>query len=454
MNRLSLVLLSVIVFGTSGNPVQSGQTALDDLLVQVRDYRNQVEAEHRQREQRFLHEQSLQKQRLEQATAELHSEQQRGQRLQQTFEQNENRLAELHTKLQERSGLLLELSGHARQAAGDARTIIRDSLVATQYPDIEDKVPRLSGQATLSSISDLEDLWFALHQEMTESGKVAHYRASVIGLNGESQDHKVIRIGDFNVISEGRFLRYLPGTGLLQEMPRQPGWEHLRLAAELERSSGGMQLMTIDPLRGAVLGLMMQVPDLLERVRQGKAVGYVIIALALAGGLLALERLIQLTLTGRRIKKQLQSEEPNSDNPLGRVLQVYRDNPSVDVETLELMIDEVVLRDTPRLQRGLPTLKILAAVAPLLGLLGTVVGLIETFQSITLFGTGDPKQMAGGISQALVTTVLGLIATIPLILVHSGLTSKSHQLVSLLEAQSAGIVARHAEARGRNAAAA
>ena len=453
MNRLSLVLLSVIVFGATGDPVQSGQTALDGLLDQVRDYRNQVEAEHRQREQRFLQEQSLQKQRLAQATAELQSEQQRSQRLQQTFEQNENRLAELHAKLQERSGMLLELSGYARQAAGDAQAIIRDSLIATQYPDIDSKLAGLSGQASLSSISDLEDLWFALQQEMTESGKVTHYQASVIGLNGKPQDRRVIRIGDFNAISEGRFLRYLPETGLLQEMPRQPGWEHLRLAAELERSKGGMQLITIDPSRGAVLGLMMQVPDLLERIRQGKAVGYVIIVLALAGVLLALERFFHLSLTGRRIKKQLRSDEPKIDNPLGRVMQVYRDNPSVDTETLELMLDEAVLRDLPRLQRGLPTLKILAAVAPLLGLLGTVVGLIETFQSITLFGTGDPKLMAGGISQALVTTVLGLIAAIPLILVHSGLTSKSHQLVSLLEEQSAGIVARHAEARGRNATA-
>ena len=447
-----LILLLVITYGVSIDPIQAGQTPLDDLLIQVRDYHDKVVEEQHQREQRFMQEQALQRQRLDQAILQLKNEQQRSQRLQQTFERNGIRLTDLHAELQDRSGILLELFGHARQAAGDARAVILDSLIATQYPDIKAKVTELSREKSLPSIRDLEELWFALQQEMTESGKVVSYRVPVIGLNGLAQEQRVTRIGVFNAISKGRFLRYLPESGMLQEMPRQPGREYLRLASEVESSAGGMQLMTIDPSRGAVLGLVMQVPDLIERIRQGKAVGYVIIVLALAGGLLALERFIHLFLTGRRIRKQLHNDQPDRKNPLGRVLQVYRDNPSVDTETLELMLDEAVLKDLPRLQRGLPTLKILAAVAPLLGLLGTVVGLIETFQSITLYGTGDPKLMAGGISQALVTTVLGLVAAIPLILVHSGLSSKSHHLVSLLEEQSAGIVARHAEIRGRSAA--
>ncbi len=454
MTHRYMALLFLLACAVAGNLVQAAQAPLDELLAQVRETRVKAVEEHRQREQRFLNEQALQQERLQAATGELQAEQQRSEHLQKAFEQNESRLAELTAKLQERSGVLLELFGHAKQAAGDAQAIFRDSLIATQFRGNQALVAKLAGQKSLPSITDLEDLWFALQQEMTESSKVVTYAAPVIGQDGLPRDRRVTRVGVFNAVSEGRYLRYLPASGALQEMSPQPARAHLRLAAELEKATGGLQPMTIDPSRGAVLALLMQVPDLLERVRQGKAVGYVIIVLALAGALLALERLIHLSLIGRRIKKQLTRDEPNRTNPLGRVISVYRENPDVDTETLELMLDEAILKDLPGLQRGLPALKILAAVAPLLGLLGTVVGLIETFQSITLFGTGDPKLMAGGISQALVTTVLGLSAAIPLILLHSGLSSKSQQLVSVLEEQSAGIVARHAESRGRDAAAA
>jgi biopolymer transport protein ExbB len=212
--------------------------------------------------------------------------------------------------------------------------------------------------------------------------------------------------------------------------------------------------MVIDPSRGAVIGLLVQVPGWLERVQQGRLVGYVILGIAALGILIALERWIALSVAGARVRQQLCSDIPNRRNPLGRVMAVYQEHEGVDTDTLDLLIDEAILKDTPRLQRGLHAMKVVAMIAPLLGLLGTVVGLIETFQSITLFGSGDPRLMAGGISQALVTTVLGLLAAIPLILLHSLLLGKSRRLVGILEEQSAGIVARHAERRGNRAAAA
>lgn len=110
-----------------------------------------------------------------------------------------------------------------------------------------------------------------------------------------------------------------------------------------------------------------------------------------------------------------------------------------------MKLDEAILRETPRIDSGVNIIKILAAIAPLLGLLGTVVGMIGTFQSITLFGTGDPKIMAGDISMALVTTALGLIAALPLILVHAIVASRAKSIVHVLDEQAAGIVAAHAE---------
>ena len=217
------------------------------------------------------------------------------------------------------------------------------------------------------------------------------------------------------------------------------------MATALEQATTGSVAMAIDPSRGAVLDLLMQVPDVGERIMQGRLVGYIIIGLALIGLLVVLERSWRLTVIGRRMKSQLASDTPNPGNPLGRVMAVYHDNRGIDTETLELKIDEAILKNIPGLQRGLGTIRILAVIAPMLGLLGTVTGLIETFQSITLFGTGDPRLMAGGISQALVTTVLGLGAAIPLILLHTALNGKSRQLVGILEEQSAGIIATHAE---------
>jgi biopolymer transport protein ExbB len=136
---------------------------------------------------------------------------------------------------------------------------------------------------------------------------------------------------------------------------------------------------------------------------------------------------------------------PRADNPLGRVLRVYEENQSADVEKLGLKLDEAILKETPALERGIMLLKVLSVVAPLLGLLGTVTGMIKTFQAITLFGTGDPKLMAGGISEALVTTVLGLVTAIPLLLLHSVVSTRSKNLVQVLDEQSVGLVAERAE---------
>jgi biopolymer transport protein ExbB len=452
LNRRTFLLVLAAAGSIGTGSAVSAALPLDELLDQVRQARDVAAAEQQRREQRFLAEQTRQRERLDRLKEQLESARQRSRRLQQAYESNQTRLEELNAELRGRSGDLLELFGLARQSAGDVQAMFRDSLISTQFPGREDLVSELAGGGSIPSIADLEDLWYALQQEMTEAGKVARYRTPVIGPDGRSRERVVTRVGVFNAVSEGLFLQHLPETGSLKELSRQPMGAYRKLAEDLETSTLGMRPMAIDPSRGSILALMVQVPDLLERVQQGKAVGYLIIALALIGLLLAAERWLHLSVIGRRMRRQRTSDIPNRNNPLGRVMAVHREHPHADTETLELMINEAVLKDIPRLYRGLSTLKILAAVAPLLGLLGTVVGLIETFQSITLFGTGDPKLMAGGISQALVTTVLGLTTAIPLILLHSILSGKYRQLAAILEEQSTGVVARHSEVRAQHAA--
>jgi biopolymer transport protein ExbB len=150
-------------------------------------------------------------------------------------------------------------------------------------------------------------------------------------------------------------------------------------------------------------------------------------------------------LLGNKVKRQLKKDKPSQDNPLGRVMLIKDKYPQADTETLELKLSEGILREVPKITRNLTFIKIISVVAPLMGLLGTVTGMINTFQAITLFGTGDPKLMAGGISQALVTTVLGLVVAIPMTLLFATLHTRSKNLIHILQEQASGIIAERSE---------
>ncbi len=426
-------------------------TTLDQLLEQVRTIREAEAAANRQREAEFVASRNRQRDLLEQARARLQAAEERGERLKNQFDENERRLAELETTLAQRLGAMGEMFGAVRQAAGDANAVFQASLVSAQIPGREAFMQKMAQSRRLPETPDLEGLWYEMLREMTETGKVVSFRAPVILPDGSEQQKTVVRAGVFNAVSDGKFLRFLPESQKLYQLTRQPQARFQSMAEDLQSGSGGTREMAIDPSRGVILGLIVQTPSFEERVRQGGFVGYVIIfIIAPLGLLIALERFIYLTIVAARVNKQLKSEAPNKNNPLGRIMAVYLENQDDDVETLELKLDESVLKDVPKLERGLPTIKIMAAVAPLLGLLGTVTGMIKTFQAITLFGTGDPKLMAGGISEALVTTVMGLVTAIPLVLLHSILTGRSNRLVQILDEQSAGFVAEICERRKGN----
>jgi biopolymer transport protein ExbB len=269
----------------------------------------------------------------------------------------------------------------------------------------------------------------------------------VVGVDGSRSTRNVVRVGAFNIVSDGRYLAYEPSTRTVSELVRQPDQRRfISSASDVVNAQDGFVPFGVDVTRGQILALLIQHPNLRERIAQGAEIGYLIIALGILGLLLAGERLLTLTILSRKVSSQLKADEPRTDNPLGRVLKVYYDNKHVDVETLELKLSEAIIKETPKLQRFLLFLKIISVVAPLMGLLGTVTGMIQTFQAITLFGTGDPTLMAGGISQALVTTVLGLTVAIPIVLLHTIVSGRSRRIINILQEQSAGIVAQHSEA--------
>ena len=418
---------------------------LDQLLQTVRQDRAQESKENREREAEFLADKNKQAQLLAQAKAALQREQARANRLSEQFKANEKRLTKLEEELRLAVGTLGELFGVVRQVAGDARGIYENSLVSAQIKGRLAITEQLAQKKELPSISQLEQLWYSMQQEMTESGKIVRFPSKVVGVDGKEQEQLVTRVGVFNVFANGNFLRYVPETEQLLELARQPASRYGSMAEDLEEAQAGITEAPLDPSRGAILSVLVQAPSLWEQIEKGRLVGYVIILLGLVGLGIVGERMWYLYHVEQALKAQLASDKADKGNPLGRILAMFYDNKEANTETLELKIDESILRETPPLQRGLATIKILAVVAPLLGLLGTVTGMIQTFQMITLFGTGDPRLMADGISQALITTVLGLVVAIPLILLHSLVAAKSKQSINLLDEQGAGLIAMRAE---------
>jgi len=444
MRKLVLALAATTV-ALGASPVFAVDS-LDELLQEVRQSRSELSAENQQREQRFRQNRNEQQALLRQAQEELAAAEQRSDELTDQFNANEAELAELNETLTTQLGNFGELFGVVRQVAGDTVGIIRGSLVTAQDPGREQVAEELAKVRGVPSMEELNDLRALLTEEMVRGGKVARFGATITKPDGTSAEEELVRIGVFNLVSGDRFLTYLPETNTILELARQPQGRYRAMAEDLFNASPGSTVgAAIDPGRGSLLALLIQEPSLAERVDQGGPVGYVIIALGLIGLLIALVRWLYLGATGARLRSQLKSDEAKENNPLGRVLKIYQDNRDVDTETLELKLDEAILKEVPKLENWQGSIKIIAAVAPLLGLLGTVTGMIATFQAITLFGTGDPKLMAGGISQALVTTVLGLTVAIPLVLLHSVVASRSKALIEVLEEQSAGIIAKQSE---------
>jgi biopolymer transport protein ExbB len=442
--RLVLAMMFMLV----GSPVAAQENEaprnLDELLGLVKEGRARELQDHREREQAFRaardeQERLLAEARQQQAAAERKSEQ-----LENTYDANDLKIVDVTEQLDRRLGSLKELFGVLQQVTGDTQGLLESSVTNIQLPDrarfLVGLNSKLASDATLPSIEDIEELWFLMQQEMTETGKVVKFPATVITSDGQELQQDVVRVGGFNVVSKGKYLEYSSETGNLSEMARQP---HPRFTKTTDQifDAQGRVTFGVDPTRGQILATYLDRPSLRERVDQGGAVGYVIIGLGFLGLLIALERLVVLGISSRKVSAQLGESDAKLDNPLGRVLHVANQNPSADVETLELKLGEAVFREQPKLTRTLLFIKIISVVAPLLGLLGTVTGMIVTFQAITLFGTGDPKLMAGGISQALVTTVLGLTVAIPMVLLHTVVSGRSKRILHILQEQSAGIVA-------------
>ncbi|MEM7431708.1 MAG: MotA/TolQ/ExbB proton channel family protein [Pseudomonadota bacterium] len=453
MKRLIiLVTAGLLSLGINTAVAQDDNAAsMSELLRLIEQGQSRDNAEARQREQRFAQQRNQQQALLNQARAERSRLEAESARLEQLFEDNQARIVSARAALDERLGALKELFGVLQTVSGDAQARFNSSLTSIQYPDREaflvELGNKMAGANTLASIEDIEQLWEELYNEIVESGKVVRLNRPVTTAGGTVVDTDVVRVGLFNIVSDAGYLKYNPQTGNISELAKQPPQGRYTSSAGdmVDASEGDIVTFGVDLTRGGILATLVDSPSVMDRVHQGGIVGYCIIALGFVGLLIAIWRFIGLSSDSRKVTAQLKRDTANTNNPLGRVLAAYESNRSADTDTIELKLSEAALKEMPGLTKGLLLIKVISVVAPLMGLLGTVTGMIKTFQVITLYGAGDPKMMAGGISQALMTTVLGLVVAIPMVLLHTVVSGQSRKIINILQSQSAGLVAQHSE---------
>lgn len=445
--RNLIKIATVVALSGFASFANAQTTSLDELLEVVRQGKVNETAEFRQREQEFKGAQDRQAGLLSDANASQRAEERRSDSLEAQFQANDETLAELETEFTNELGALKEVLGVLQMVSGDTRSRFENSLTTTQFEGRDEFITMLinktSSGTQLPSIEEIERLWYEVQREMTEQGRVVTFTRAVKLNDGSEVNVPVTRVGVFNLAMDGKYLKY--EQGLVAELDSQPQARFTESTTGLQNATSGFAAFGLDPSRGSILALLIQRPGFEERIEQGGTIGNLILAVGAIGLILFLERVIYLFLAGSKVKAQIRSETVNENNPLGRVLAVHQANRNVDVETLELKIDEAILKEMPPLERFLTMMKLISAIAPLMGLLGTVTGMIETFQAMTLFGTGDPQVMAGGISAALMTTVLGICVALPMLFLHSLVNGMSQRIVHTIEEQSAGIIAVHAE---------
>ena len=429
-------------------------SSVEALLMLVKEGKTKEQSVNADREAQFMANKNKQAEILAAEKRELARQERIADQLEAEYKKNEEILRVKEDAYQKELGSLVELFGHLQSSAGEAAVQFSGSLSSPQYglervDFLNDLTSKMSETTELPTIREIEGLWYELQREMVASGQVVSFETTVVDVDGESSTCNVTRVGLFNAVCDGKYLEYISATGQYAFLPRQPAGRYTKTAKKVGNANPGEQVkFGVDPTGptgGSLLANLIQTPSLAERAAQGREVGYAIIFVGLIGIGLAFWKLWSLYVLGKAVRAQAGSKTLDVRNPLGRVLKVGEENFKKDIDTLELKLAEAIMAERPSIEKGIGAVRIISVVAPLAGLLGTVTGMIVTFQMITLYGTGDPKLMAGGISQALVTTVLGLLVAIPTTLLHSFTASSAKGIISVLEEQSTGILAERAE---------
>ena len=448
MNKKSY-LLPFLIFSLSAQDNAEQQlvapviTDLDLLVESVKNTASIRAKEDTTRLTKFLSDKNKQQSLLTKMRANLKAQEARSVRLTDQYEANDAKLSELEEQLTLKLGSFGELFGIVRQTAGESKGQFMLSLTNIEFPDRVEFLGDLAERKSLDlpTTAELERLWYEILNELNQSGKIKSYNTDILSKSGELVNRDVLRIGVFNTVSDGNYLNLVSEQNSLEYLAKQPDGSIRRAAKKLQNSKLDYREVYIDPTRGSLLTMLIDRAGFFERINQGGFVGYVILIILTLGIAMGAIQFQFLYKESKSIDGELQSGKFSNESILGKLNNIYSSYKGDNPEELEAQLEDVLAKASPPLEKNLSIIKLLAAVAPLLGLLGTVIGMIETFQAITLFGTGDPKLMAGGISQALVTTMLGLIAAVPLLFIHNLLDSRSRAISQIYEEQAIGFVA-------------
>ena len=445
-------LAAAAMFGAgtlvSAVPAVAQVSSLSEVLEAVRRDSNELSSANQQRLNEFRQAASEQEASMASLRSQLNAANSRGQSLANQVAATEAELGELRAEISELAGDFGQLHGQFREAAGQVMPVLRNSLASAQYTGRVEGLAEVAESQSLPVREELDRLPKSILLEMIAQSEVTSFEAPVqqIGPDGETQTMEVFRVGVFNAatVDGTRFVEMRNGDLIAYEK-QPPGNYSSAMAALISAGEGEVVRAPIDPSKGTLFDTYGKLPTFDDHIEAGGTVGYVIIVMGIIGVLLGLFKLVSIILMTGAMRSTAKSKQAGKGNPLARVFGVYEAHRNDGVETLEMKLDEQILKESPKIERFNDIIKVFASVAPLLGLLGTVIGMIVTFTAITIYGAGDPQLMADGISQALLTTVMGLCAAIPLLLIHAICSAASRSASQLLDEQAAGLVAERAE---------
>ena len=460
LKKLTTVVIGAALLAGTAMPAAAQISSVNQLLQKVRQDASKTAADNARREAEFRKRRDQQSSKLAQARSQLGTLESKVRQVESKFAANEATISKLEGELNASLGEFRDVFGLARSKAGEFKATLDASLISAQYPDRTKVLGNIANSKALPSSDDMDAIWKSMLGEIKAQRQVTSFQAKVGNTATPDKAVGVTRVGPFDIFTTkgANFLEYKPSSDPkvlpLNMLVSQPGGAINKAASAVAGAKAGeLVYAPVDPTRGNLLKALEGVPSFIERtghlfkLGQGGPIGMIIWWLFAIGMIFGILNIVRLFLVSSSVKSQKKKAQPSKSNPLGRVMMANDSVKDKDEEIIELKLDEAILRESPKLELGLNLLKLGAAIAPLLGLLGTVTGMIKTFQAMMIYGAGDPQLMAGGISEALVTTMLGLIAAIPLLILHSFCSSMARSVQGTLEEQSAGIVARHVESR-------
>ena len=344
-----------------------------------------------------------------------------------------------------------ELSGTVRVVARDLETVLRQSQFTSRLPERLDLLKPILNKDRFPGIDDFKTITDLFFQEMALSGEVVVGTGSFVDRSGMEKTGDILTIGKFTAAyttgNETGFLNYSEGSHRFFALSALPSWSIRRnLKKYMQGETGDVSL---DFSGGAALRQITHKSTLIDQIENGGPIVWPILAIGFCALLIVIDRAFFLKavhantdrVMGKVNQLALEGKWKECDDivkdkkgrPVYNVLKTGLGARGEERETQESILQEAILKELPRLERFLPTLNIMGAIAPLLGLLGTVTGMISTFHVITLYGTGDPRMMSGGISEALVTTMLGLAVAIPIMLMHTFLSRRVDHIIGDME---------------------